>query len=147
MKLLVIHGPNLNMLGEREVGIYGKLTLAEIDRLLRDKAAGYNIELEIFQSNHEGELVEKIHGAKGEIDAIIMNPAALTHYSIALRDAVAAVALPVIEVHISNICSREEWRASSVIAPVAVGQISGFGIDSYLLGIDAAVAILKRRAD
>lgn len=147
MKLLVIHGPNLNMLGEREVGIYGKLTLAEIDRLLRDKAAGYNIGLEIFQSNHEGELVEKIHGAKGEIDAIIMNPAALTHYSIALRDAVAAVALPVIEVHISNIFSREEWRASSVIAPVAVGQISGFGIDSYLLGIDAAVAILKRRAD
>jgi len=147
MKLLVIHGPNLNMLGEREVGIYGKLTLAEIDRLLRDKADGYGIELEIFQSNHEGELVEKIHGAKANIDAIIMNPAAFTHYSIALRDAVAAVELPVIEVHISNIFSREEWRASSVIAPVAVGQISGFGIDSYLLGIDAAVAILKRRSD
>ncbi len=147
MKLLVIHGPNLNMLGEREVGIYGKLTLAEIDKLLRDKAAGYEIDMEIFQSNHEGELVEKIHGAKDNIDAIIMNPAAFTHYSIALRDAVAAVDVPVIEVHISNIFSREEWRASSVIAPVAVGQISGFGIDSYLLGIDAAVAIVKRLPD
>ena len=123
------------------------MTLAEIDKLLRDKAAGYEIDMEIFQSNHEGELVEKIHGAKDNIDAIIMNPAAFTHYSIALRDAVAAVDVPVIEVHISNIFSREEWRASSVIAPVAVGQISGFGIDSYLLGIDAAVAIVKRLPD
>lgn len=143
MKILVIHGPNLNMLGEREVNIYGKVSLGEIDQALKNKAEAFRVELETFQSNHEGELVEKIQQAKGKFDAIILNPAAFTHYSIALRDVVAAVEVPIIEVHLSNIYSREDWRASSVISPVAMGVISGFGMDSYLLGLDAAVGIVK----
>lgn len=143
MKVLVIHGPNLNLLGYREPGVYGRTTLEEIDQALREKASAHQIELETYQSNHEGELVEKIQDARGKTDAIIINPAAFTHYSIALRDAVAAVDVPVIEVHLSNIYSREDWRASSVISPVAAGVISGFGAQSYLLGLEAAMVISK----
>ena len=144
MRFLVIHGPNLNILGEREVDIYGRTTLAEIDQALAERAAASGVELESFQSNHEGELVEKVQSARGNADAVIINPAAFTHYSIALRDALAALDAPVIEVHLSNIHGREDWRSNSVIAPVSVGQISGFGINSYLLGFDAALGLASR---
>ena len=147
MKILAIHGPNLNLLGEREVDIYGRMTLEEIDKALAQKAAALGVELESYQSNHEGELVEKIQQARGNFDAIIINPAAFTHYSIALRDAIAAVDMPVVEVHLSNIYSRENWRASSVISPVAAGVVSGFGVNSYLLGLEAAVGILGRKGE
>lgn len=145
MRFLVIHGPNLNILGEREIDIYGRTTLAEIDKALAERAADNNVELESFQSNHEGELVEKVQSARGNADAVIINPAAFTHYSIALRDALAALDTPVIEVHLSNIHGREDWRSNSVIAPVSVGQISGFGIGSYLLGFDAALGLARQK--
>lgn len=146
MKVLVVHGPNLNMLGVREVDIYGQTTLEEIDRALAEKAAALEVDLESCQSNHEGELVEKIQQSRGNIDAIVINPAAFTHYSIALRDAIAAVDIPAVEVHLSNIYSREDFRSSSVISPVAAGQISGFGVDSYLLGLEAAVRLVRKQS-
>ena len=142
--ILVIHGPNLNLLGEREPDVYGKETLEDINQTLRDIAAKNNETVEIKQSNYEGEIIEAIQAAcREEIEAIVINPGAFTHYSIAIRDALAAVKMPVIEVHLSNIYQREEFRHKSVIAPVATGQISGFGTDSYRLAIQEAIRLVK----
>ncbi|MBB4825698.1 3-dehydroquinate dehydratase-2 [Sporosarcina luteola] len=138
MKVLVLNGPNLNRLGKREPGIYGAETLEDVERKLRKAAAVSLVELHFFQSNSEGDLIDRIHSADDErVDGIIFNPGAYTHYSIALRDAVASVNVPVIEVHISNIHSREEFRQTSVIAPVCIGQLSGFGTDGYELALQA----------
>jgi 3-dehydroquinate dehydratase II len=145
-RILVLHGPNLNLLGRREPEIYGYLTLEEINQRLQKLAADQHVELEILQSNHEGELVEAIHGALGRIDALLINAGAYTHTSVAIRDAVVAVAIPTIEVHLSNLARREEFRQRSYLTQVAVGQIMGFGADSYLLGLQAAVLYLSRHA-
>ncbi|MDW7982193.1 MAG: type II 3-dehydroquinate dehydratase [Thermomicrobium sp.] len=142
-RILVLHGPNLNLLGRREPEIYGTTTLAEIDQRLHELAAQHGFELVTAQSNHEGELVDLIHRYGWEVAGIVLNPGALTHYSIALRDAVAAVPAPTVEVHLSNIHARESFRRRSVIAPVAVGQISGFGALSYEL----ALTYLIRRTE
>ncbi|MDD5021327.1 MAG: type II 3-dehydroquinate dehydratase [Endomicrobiaceae bacterium] len=135
-KILIINGPNLNLLGTREPEIYGKFTLTDLENKLKDFAKKINIEIECFQSNHEGEIVDKIGSAKNNFNGIIINPAAYTHTSVALRDAISSVQIPTIEVHISNIYSREEFRHNSFIAPVALGQISGLGIDGYLLALE-----------
>lgn len=141
--ILVLHGPNLNMLGQREPGVYGRLTLAEIDAAIGRHAEARGVKVECRQSNHEGVLVEAIQGAAGQgFHAIVINPGAFTHYSYALRDAIAAVSLPVVEVHLSNLYAREPFRHRSVTAPVCRGQISGFGPQSYLLGLDGALACL-----
>jgi 3-dehydroquinate dehydratase-2 len=145
MKILIIHGPNLALLGEREVAVYGKFTLEEINQGLTDLAKKEGVTLEIVQLDGEGEIVEKIGKARKEFQAIVINPGAYTHYSVAIRDAIAAVGIPAVEVHLSNIYAREEFRHKSVIAPVAVGQISGFGINSYLLGLKAAISFLKQQ--
>jgi 3-dehydroquinate dehydratase II len=137
MKILVLHGPNLNLLGTREPGVYGTLTLNEINAVLLQLAEELGVELTIFQNNSEGVLVDKIQAAVAAFDGILINPAAYTHTSVAIRDAIAATALPTVEVHLSNIHSREEFRAKSFVAPIALGQISGFGADSYLLGLRA----------
>jgi 3-dehydroquinate dehydratase-2 len=142
MRILVIHGPNLNLLGEREADVYGRVTLAEIDGLLVERAKELGVDLETWQSNHEGEIVERIHAARGGCDALIINPAAFTHYSIAIRDALAALDVPIVEVHLSNIHAREEWRRRSVVAEIAAGQISGFGPHSYVLALEAAVDLV-----
>lgn len=139
IRVLVLSGPNLNLLGTREPGVYGTATLAQIEKLVADRAAQLDASTEFIQSNHEGELVDAIQHADGEFEAIVFNPGAFTHYSYALRDAVASVGVPVIEIHLSNIAARESFRAASVIAPVCAGQISGFGAGSYLLGLVAAV--------
>ena len=146
MKILVLHGPNLNMLGLREPGIYGHLTLAEINQRLQDVADAAGIEIRCLQSNHEGVLVDEIQGAREWADAILINPGAYTHTSIALRDAVSAVGLPTVEVHLSNIHAREEFRHRSFIAPAALGQICGFGPNSYLLGLRALIEHLNSQA-
>jgi 3-dehydroquinate dehydratase-2 len=143
-KILVIHGPNLAMLGEREVAVYGHFTLDEINQQLTALAKQAGAELEICQLDGEGEIVEKIGQARKQFQAIVINPGAYTHYSVAIRDAISGAGIPAVEVHLSNIYAREEFRHKSVIAPVAVGQISGFGINSYLLGLQAAVAYLKK---
>lgn len=142
-KFLVINGPNLNLLGNRENNIYGDSTLEDINELLRQEATPMGVELDFLQSNHEGVIIDRIHEAKGLYDVIIMNPGAFTHYSIAIRDAVSAVKVPTIEVHLSNIHAREEFRHHSVIAPVCRGQISGFGADSYLVALRAADLISR----
>ncbi|MFH1684457.1 MAG: type II 3-dehydroquinate dehydratase [Candidatus Margulisiibacteriota bacterium] len=142
MKILVIHGPNLDKLGQREIDVYGEVTLTEIDAALKKLGKELNVEVESAQSASEGEIVDKIGSAAKDYAAIVINPAAYTHYSIAIRDAVAACQVPVVEVHLSNIYSREEFRHKSVIAPVAVGQIAGFGLNSYLLGLRAAVGLI-----
>lgn len=136
-KILILNGPNLNMLGIREPGVYGAVSLREVEKKLLQAAKGMSMELQLFQSNHEGELIDQIHQAYGNRDGIVINPGAFTHYSYAIRDALSAVNLPTVEVHISNIHKRESFRHVSVIAPVAIGQISGFGIDSYELGLIA----------
>lgn len=138
VRILVLHGPNLNLLGEREREIYGDMTLAEINQNLAQQGEAVGVEVDFFQSNHEGELIDKIHAAKGCFDVIIINPGALTHYSLALQDALRAIRLPVIEVHLSNIYAREPWRHQSVIAPVAWGRITGFGPLGYTLALTAA---------
>ncbi len=143
-KILVIHGPNLNLLGQREKDIYGQATLEDIDKQLHQLARTYNAELFILQSNHEGDIVDKIGKAKQDgFNAILINPAAYTHTSVAIRDALLAVSLPTVEVHLSNIYAREDFRHKSLVAPVVHGQISGFGVNSYLLGLSAVIEILK----
>ncbi len=144
MKILVIHGPNLNLLGTRESDIYGTKTLEEINSSLQQLAAELGTELSIEQSNHEGEIVDIIQNGK-KYDALIINPAAYTHTSVAIRDAIAAVEIPAVELHLSNIYKREEFRHKSLISPVAHGQISGFGPESYLLGLRAAVSIANAK--
>ncbi len=139
--VLVLHGPNLNLLGTREPDVYGRATLTDLDRAIRRHARGRGLRVECRQSNSEGQLIDWVQGAERQgFAGIVMNPGALTHYSIALRDAVASVRVPVVEVHLSNVHGREEFRRHSVIAPVARGQISGFGTASYLLGIDALLS-------
>ncbi|MGI6458717.1 MAG: type II 3-dehydroquinate dehydratase [Candidatus Hydrogenedentales bacterium] len=144
MNILVVHGPNLNLLGTREREVYGQATLEDINAMLAEEAQRQGLELRTVQSNSEGALVDAIQGAKGWADAIVMNPAAYTHTSVALRDAVSAVSIPTIEVHLSNIHAREEFRQRSLIAPVAAGQIAGFGAESYRLGLLAAKSVAAR---
>lgn len=140
MKILIINGPNLNLLGTRESDVYGTKTLDDINESLKNLASELGVEIDIRQSNHEGEIVDFIQKAKGYA-ALVINPAAYTHTSIAIRDAIAAVEVPAVEIHISNIYKREEFRHKSLISQVAYGQISGFGPESYLLGLRAAVSI------
>ena len=143
-KVLLIHGPNLNLLGQREPEVYGKVTIEEINRDVKKEAAKEDITIEIIQSNHEGEIVDAIGKAKDNFEGIIINPAAYTHTSIAIRDAISAAGIPAVEVHLSNIYSREEFRHTSLVAPVALGQISGFGKYSYILAVKAIAKTLKK---
>ncbi len=141
MKILFLNGPNLNLLGRREPSVYGKLSLPEIEAKVRDRAKTLSATIDFRQSNLEGELVNWIQEAKGNFDVIVLNAAAYTHTSIALRDAIAAVAVPTIEIHLSNVHAREEFRHRSIIAPVCKGQITGFGANSYILGLEAAINV------
>lgn len=147
MKILIINGPNINLLGTREPEIYGALTMDNINDSLLDYAKTLGVEIETFQSNIEGEIVDKIQQSKKDCAGIVINPAAYTHTSVAIRDAIAAVNMPAVEVHISNIHSREEFRKNSFIAPVCIGQISGFGADSYRLGLKALVDFLNNNIE
>ena len=143
---LVLHGPNLNLLGTREPGVYGRVTLAEVDRLIREHGRRRGLHVQCRQSNVEGELIGWLQGAEREgFAGVVLNPGAFTHYSLALRDAVAAIRVPVVEVHLSNVHGREEFRRHSVIAAVTRGQIAGFGPQSYLLGLDALLALGNAR--
>ncbi|HDT14702.1 MAG TPA: type II 3-dehydroquinate dehydratase [Firmicutes bacterium] len=142
-KILVLHGPNLNLLGKREPNVYGNINLTEINENLVKRASELGVEIKIVQSNHEGELVETLHQAINWAGCIIVNPAAYTHTSIAIRDALASIDIPAIEVHLSNIYNREDFRQKSFIAPVVTGQISGFGAESYYLALEAAAKIAK----
>ncbi|WP_421658653.1 type II 3-dehydroquinate dehydratase [Leptothermofonsia sp. ETS-13] len=144
--ILVLHGPNLNLLGKREPGVYGSVPLEAINSLLENEAKAVGAIVSIFQSNHEGALVDAIHAAADRHQGLVINAGAYTHTSVAIRDAIAAVNLPTVEVHLSNIYRREEFRHHSYIAPVAIGQISGFGSDSYILGLQALVRHLKKSA-
>jgi 3-dehydroquinate dehydratase-2 len=144
MKILILNGPNLNLLGQREPEVYGRATLADIEAKVRERAAKLKVDVEFRQSNIEGELVNWIQAAKGKSDVIILNAAAYTHTSVALRDAISAVAIPAIEVHISNVYAREEFRHTSLIAPVCRGMIAGFGVNSYILALEAAVTVNER---
>lgn len=143
MKILVLHGPNLNLTGFREPDIYGKKPLEDIDAEIRQAAERNNVELRILQSNHEGVLIDTIQEHRKWADAIVINPGALTHYSYALRDALVSVRLPVVEVHLSNLSAREEFRHQSVISPATVGQIAGFGAQGYTLAILALLNLQK----
>lgn len=138
MKLLVIHGPNLNLLGERETGVYGNQSLSQLNDHLRKLASDMDLQFETFQSNHEGEIIGRLQEARHNTDVIILNPGGYTHTSVAIRDAIAAIDTPVIEVHLSNIFARESFRHTSLIAPVCAGSISGFGVLGYELAIQAA---------
>ena len=146
MRILVLHGPNLQLLGRRQPTIYGTADLASINRELERLAASRGAALTIVQSNHEGEIVERIGEAKGRYDGVLLNPAAYTHTSIAIRDAVEAAGLPTVEVHLSNIAAREPFRHQSLIAPVCRGQVSGFGPASYRLGLEALLTMLDLSA-
>ena len=141
MKLLFLNGPNLNLLGQREPSVYGRTTLAEIEAKVRERAAKLGAEVDFRQSNLEGELVTWIQQAKGVFDVIVLNAAAYTHTSVALRDAISATGIPTIGIHLSNVHAREEFRHKSLIAPVTTGQIVGFGVHSYTLAVDAAVNV------
>lgn len=145
LSILALHGPNLNLLGQREPGVYGTVTLNEINRLLEQEAESLEAKVSTLQSNHEGALVDAIQAASGQHHGILINPGAYTHTSLAIRDAIAAVAIPTVEVHLSNIYRREAFRHHSYIAPVAVGQISGFGPESYRLGLIALVKHIRQR--
>lgn len=142
-KLLIIHGPNLNLLGEREPGVYGNDTFDSINNEILEEANKLGFDCEIFQSNHEGEIIDKLHAARKTFCGIIINAGAYTHYSYAIRDAIAAIKIPCIEVHLSNVDAREEFRSKSVIGPVCKGQISGFGKNSYLLAIKAMTEVVN----
>jgi 3-dehydroquinate dehydratase II len=144
LNILVLHGPNLNLLGRREPGIYGSVTLAEINSRLVQEGGKLNCKVVVLQSNHEGVLVDAIHDALGKYQGILINAGAYTHTSIALRDALAGVGIPAVEVHLSNIYQRETFRHHSYIAPLAIGQISGFGAESYYLGLQALVNHLQK---
>jgi len=144
VSVFVIHGPNLHLLGRREPDIYGSLSLEQINRALEEEGRNLGAELSIVQSNHEGEIVELIGDCEDKADALLINPAAYTHTSVAIRDAILAVSSPAVEVHISNIYRREEFRRESLIAPAAAGVIAGFGLDSYLLGLRAAVNLARK---
>jgi len=144
MKILFLNGPNLNMLGQREPDVYGRTTLADIEKRVRTQAALDKVEVDFRQTNVEGELVTWIQQAKGKFDVIVLNAAAYTHTSVALRDAIAATAVPTIEIHLSNVHAREEFRHKSLIAPVCRGQITGFGEESYLLGFQAALTLTSK---
>lgn len=147
MRILVLHGPNLNLLGTREPGIYGKNTLAEIDRMLGEQARARGCELETLQTNAEHELVERIQQAPAQgIQGILINPAAFTHTSVAIRDALAGVGLPFVEVHLSNPDAREPFRHRSMVADLAAGRVAGFGAESYRLGLDGLIDVLRRAA-
>jgi 3-dehydroquinate dehydratase-2 len=146
MKILVIHGPNLNMLGKRNKDVYGDKTLAEIDSQVKKQGQALNVEVITFQSNSEGALIDFIQGQSGSADGIIINPGALTHYGLSLHDALADANLPLIEVHLSNIYSREEWRAKSVIAPIARGQITGLGWRGYIAALQSLVGELREES-
>lgn len=144
MKVLFLNGPNLNLLGQREPDQYGSKTLAEIEGMVQTRAQELGVQVEFRQSNGEGELVDWIQQAKGAWDVIVINAAAYTHTSVALRDAIAAVGVPTVEIHLSNVHAREEFRHRSLIAPVCRGQISGFGANSYVLGLEAAVNLKEK---
>jgi 3-dehydroquinate dehydratase-2 len=144
MRILFINGPNLNLLGEREPSVYGRKTLDQINDKIRDRAREVGVDVVFFQSNHEGEIVERIQKARGQFDALVINPAAYTHTSVAIRDALLAVEIPSIEVHLSNPAKREKFRQESLISGVVVGTISGFGEGSYLLALQAAVEFLSK---
>ena len=144
MKILVIHGPNLNLLGKREPDQYGSMTLEQINDKILCRAREEHIEVKIYQANAEGEIISEIHRALGAFDGILINPAAYTHTSVAVRDALLAVALPTVEVHLSNIYKREEFRKNSMISDVVLGVISGFREHSYILGLDALIYTLKK---
>ena len=143
-KILVINGPNLNLLGTREPEIYGSTTLADINAILKARADELDLDIDFMQSNIEGEIVTAIQEARDKYNFILLNAAAFTHYSIAIRDAIAAISVPVIEIHLSNVHAREEFRHHSVIAPVVMGQISGFGVDSYIAALEIAARKLKK---
>ena len=142
-KILIIHGPNLNMLGKREPEVYGSEGLDQINAQLEKKAAALDVELDVFQSNHEGQIVEKIQAAPGECAAVIINPAAFTHTSVAIRDALLLLEVPIIEIHLSNIYRREPFRHKSLVTDIATGQICGLGAHGYLLALEAAAGLIK----
>jgi len=144
-KILILHGPNMNMLGRRETGLYGSSTLAEVDRLLEERARELGAAVETFQSNSEGALIDRIQEACGRIDGILINPGALTHYGYSLRDALADASLPLVEVHLSNIFAREPFRRHSVISPIANGLLCGLEANSYRLGLEALLDLIKKQ--
>lgn len=145
--ILVAHGPNLNLLGRREPTVYGTQSLEEIDAAITLRAEELGVHVECFQSNHEGAIIDRIHEAVDRFDGILINPGALTHYSYALRDALSAAALPLVEAHLSNIYAREPFRGQSVLSAVAGGVICGLGVDSYLLGLEALVKLIMKRRE
>ena len=143
VKVLIIHGPNLNLLGKRERSVYGDTSLDKINEVAVSHGSDIGLEVDIFQSNSEGDIIDAIHAAQDMYEGVVINPGAFTHSSYAIRDAIAAVDIPFVEVHLSNIHSREEFRKLSVTAPVCFGQISGFGLDSYILGLEALKRIIS----